>query len=106
MPPNETIMLFIFILLQRISVLQHHYQLIYSYKEIIKLCNWFLVLYPYFVFFFCYGDVLFYLIYFLLLLVVFFIGVWEPSMGTSHRLPKPISKQQLDKQNYRGNQQS
>jgi hypothetical protein len=34
------------------------------------------------------------------------ILVWEPSMGTSHRLPRPVSKQQLDKQNYRGNQQS
>jgi hypothetical protein len=26
--------------------------------------------------------------------------MWEPSMGTSHRLSKPVSKQQLDKQNY------
>jgi hypothetical protein len=26
--------------------------------------------------------------------------LWEPSMGTSHRLPKPVSKQQLDKHNY------
>jgi hypothetical protein len=26
--------------------------------------------------------------------------------GTSHRLPKPVSKQQLVNQNYRGNQQS
>jgi hypothetical protein len=25
-------------------------------------------------------------------------------MGTSHRLPKSVSKHQLDKQNYRGNQ--
>jgi hypothetical protein len=32
--------------------------------------------------------------------------VWEPSMGTSLRLPKSASKQQIDKQNYRGNQQS
>jgi hypothetical protein len=28
-------------------------------------------------------------------------GLWEPSMGTSHRLPKPVSRKQLDKQNYR-----
>jgi hypothetical protein len=32
--------------------------------------------------------------------------LWETSMGTSHRLPIPVSKQQLDKHNYRGNQQS
>jgi hypothetical protein len=32
--------------------------------------------------------------------------VWEPSMGTSRRLYKPVSKQQLYKQNYRGKQQS
>jgi hypothetical protein len=29
------------------------------------------------------------------------IVMWEPSMGTYHRLPKPVSKQQLDKQIYR-----
>jgi hypothetical protein len=29
--------------------------------------------------------------------------LWEPSMGTSHRLPEPVYEQQLDKQNYRGN---
>jgi hypothetical protein len=34
------------------------------------------------------------------------IGVREPPMGTSHRLPKAVSKQQLDKQDYHGNQQS
>jgi hypothetical protein len=34
------------------------------------------------------------------------IPMWEPSMGTSHRLPKPVSKQQLNKQNYLCNQQS
>jgi hypothetical protein len=33
------------------------------------------------------------------------LGLWEPSMGTSNRIPKPVPKQQLDKQNYRGNQQ-
>jgi hypothetical protein len=27
--------------------------------------------------------------------------LWEPSMGSSHRLPKSVSKQQIDKQNYR-----
>jgi hypothetical protein len=32
--------------------------------------------------------------------------VWEPSIGTSHRLPKLVLKQQLDKQNYNSNQQS
>jgi hypothetical protein len=31
--------------------------------------------------------------------------VWEPPMGTSHTLPKAVSKQQLDKQDYHGNQQ-
>jgi hypothetical protein len=28
--------------------------------------------------------------------------MWEPSMGTSHRLPIPVSKQQLDKHNCEG----
>jgi hypothetical protein len=32
-----------------------------------------------------------------------YIQLWEPSMGTSHRLPIRVSKQQLDKHNYRGN---
>jgi hypothetical protein len=32
--------------------------------------------------------------------------LWEPSMGTSHRLPKSVSKQQPDKQNFHGNQLS
>jgi hypothetical protein len=31
--------------------------------------------------------------------------MWGPSMGASHRLPKPVSRQQLDKLGYHGNQQ-
>jgi hypothetical protein len=32
--------------------------------------------------------------------------LWEPSMGTSQRLPKSVSKQQPDKQNFHDNQLS
>jgi hypothetical protein len=34
------------------------------------------------------------------------INLWEPPMRASHKLPKAVSKQQLDKQDCRGDQLS
>jgi hypothetical protein len=50
MPSNATILLFIFILAQHVSVLQDHHQVIYSCNEIVELCNGSVLLDSYFVF--------------------------------------------------------